>query len=184
MVNPGRLPGRLPRSVSMAITTVAYATREKWPAGVNDNLGQSTPPAGAFAAVSVGGGSKTCGIRDTGEVACWGYNTDDQSMPLMDAYIAISVQTGGATCAIRDTGGVECWDQYGSVGFIAGGNGSAWRAPLLRSVARGSSDDACGIRDTGEVACWGSGDIGQSTPPAGTFIAISIWTALFGLRDT
>ena len=31
----------------------------------------------------------------------------------------------------------------------------------------------CGVRTNGALACWGANDVGQATPPAGTFTAVS-----------
>ena len=43
----------------------------------------------------------------------------------------------------------------------------------------------CGVRDTGAVECWGRNFESESTPPAGTFTAVSVWGGhACGVHDT
>ena len=67
---------------------------------------------GAF--VSVGTGLEyTCGMRDTGEIECWGWNDLGQSTPPAGAFTSLSVSSFHA-CGLRDTGEVECWGWSGT----------------------------------------------------------------------
>ncbi|MGH2958502.1 MAG: RCC1 domain-containing protein, partial [Solirubrobacterales bacterium] len=81
-------------------------------------------------AVSVGG-SHTCAVRETGSIACWGYNhlgqlgdgsTATASTPVAVTGIsnATAVAAGaGHTCALLETGVVTCWGdgRYGQTGI-------------------------------------------------------------------
>ena len=121
------------------------------------------PPSNPLPMVSAGG-DHTCGILDTGAVACWGLDDDGQSAPPAGIFTAIS--TGADhTCGILDTGAVTCW------GLDDDGQ-STPPAGTFTTVSAGG-DHTCGILDTGAVTCWGLDDDGQSTPPAGTFTTIS-----------
>ena len=61
---------------------------------------------------SVSGGIHMCGIRDTGEVACWGRDDSGQSTPPAGTFNSVSVATH-YTCGVRDTGEVACWGSKG-----------------------------------------------------------------------
>ena len=118
----------------------------------------------------------TCGMRNTGQVECWGDDRFGQSTPSAGTFASIS--TGGFhTCGMRNTGQVECWgdDNFGQ---------STPPAGTFASVGTGRLH-TCGMRNTGQVECWGDDGFGQSTPPAGTFASIS--TGGFhtcGMRNT
>ena len=111
------------------------------------------------------GGDHTCGILDTGAVACWGLDADGQSTPPAGTFTEVSVG-GDHTCGILDTGAAACW------GLDADGQ-STPPAGTFTTVSVGG-DHTCGILDTGAVACWGLDADGQSTPPAGTFTTVSV----------
>ena len=110
------------------------------------------------------GGDHTCGILDTGAVACWGLDDDGQSAPPAGTFTTFSAGADH-TCGILDTGAVACW------GLDDDGQ-STPPAGTFTMVSAGA-DHTCGILDTGAVACWGLDDDGQSTPPAGTFTMVS-----------
>ena len=115
--------------------------------------------------VSVGAGSRhTCGVRDTGEVECWGNDTAGQSTPPAGNFFSVSAG-GSHTCGVRDTGEVECW------GYSAYGPRGAPRGTFVSFSA--GADHTCGVRDTGEVECWGDDQHGESTPPRGIFASVS-----------
>ena len=141
----------------------------------DDEMGQSTPPAGAFVSVSAGN-QHACGTRDTGEVVCWGYDGEGQSTPPAGTFVSISAGVSH-TCGVRETGAVACWgdDEMGQ---------STPPAGAFVSVSAGFFH-TCGIRDTGTLACWGLDDEGQSTPSAGTFASVSAGLLhTCGIRDT
>ena len=113
------------------------------------------PLAGTFTAVSAGG-EHTCGILDTGAVACWGLDDQGQSMPLAGTFTAVSAGEEH-TCGILDTGIVACWgldDQSQSI--PPGGTFTAVSA---------GGNHTCGILNTGAVECWGLDDQGQAASP-------------------
>ena len=46
-----------------------------------------------------------------------------------------------------------------------------------KSVSAGlyfTSYSACGVRIDGAVACWGQNDVGESTPPSGSFVSVPL----------
>ena len=121
------------------------------------------PPSNQLPMVSAGG-DHTCGILETGAVACWGLDDEGQSTPPAGTFTTVSAGADH-TCGILDTGAVACWglDDEGQ---------STPPAGTFTTVSAGA-DHTCGILDTGAVACWGLDDEGQSTPPAGTFTTVS-----------
>ena len=68
------------------------------------------------------------------------------------------------TCAIRADDTVTCWGSNHTA--------SARRPRHLQSDQRGGYH-TCGIRTDGTVACWGYNDFGDTSPPSGTFKAVS-----------
>lgn len=82
------------------------ATIACWGAPAED-LGQLAPPEGAFSSIDLGLAA-ACGLRTTGEVACWG----DPSLGLSPApegpFTHVDVSDSDA-CAIRAGGEVVCW---------------------------------------------------------------------------
>ena len=120
--------------------------------------GQATPPEGSYTAVSAGG-YHTCAIRESGEIACWGDNSEGQADAPEGSFIAVSA---GAShnCAIRENSGeIACW----------GANPYPYRssdAPAGRFIAvSAGGSHTCAIRENGEITCWGSNSVGQATPP-------------------
>ena len=132
-----------------------------------------------FISVSAGGdliGDRTCGIRDTGTVECWGDNSRGQSVPPTGTFTSVSAGSGH-TCGIRQTGEVACWgdDRWGQ---------STPPEGTFSSISA-EYEHTCGVRDTGEVECWGDNRRGQSVPPTGTFISVSAgYEYTCGVRDT
>ena len=133
------------------------------------------PTQGMQGWISAGGGH-TCGVRDSGTVACWGLNDYGESTPPAGKFISVSAGVDHS-CGVRDTGTVACW----------GWDGSGQHPPpagKFLSVSAGSFH-TCGVRDSGAVACWGQNYSGQSTPPAGKFISVSAGEGnTCGVRDT
>ena len=112
------------------------------------------PPAGEFAAVSVGH-DDACAIGVDRELVCWHESLGGGSEPLpappAGEFVSVSVGNWHA-CAVRAGGEVVCWgdDAYGQASPPAGSFSAVAVATYY----------SCGLRDDGEVACWGlrSGD--------------------------
>ena len=117
--------------------------------------GQATPPDGSFTAVSAGG-YITCGLRDTGEITCWGSNNYGLTTPPTGSFTAVSAGVNHS-CAIREAGEIECWgwDHYGETNVPAGS---------FSAVSVGLSH-TCGLRNAGAIECWGSNEHGQTDAP-------------------
>ena len=49
-----------------------------------------------------------CGLLDTGEVVCWGWNHQGQTDAPAGSFRSVSAGNVHA-CAIADSGGVVCW---------------------------------------------------------------------------
>ncbi len=107
------------------------------------------PPAGEFAAVSVGY-DDACAIGVDRELACWHESLGGGSEPLpappAGEFVSVSVSYRHA-CAVRVGGEVVCWgdDAYGQASPPAGTFGAVAVTGLY----------SCGLRGDGEVRCWG-----------------------------
>ena len=131
----------------------------------------AAPAATGFVAVSAGWGY-TCGLRVSGEIECWGRDSDGQLDAPTGPFSAVSAGSSH-TCGVRESGEVECWGDngYGQLDAPAG----------RFSVANASWDGpfTCAIRAaSGEIECWGarSASLGApepDAPPDGRFSAIS-----------
>ena len=132
-----------------------------------------TPIAARWTSVSAGA-FHTCGVRDDGQVVCWGSNTDTDNnyVGQVDAppgkFESISAGAFHA-CGIREDMTIKCWgdNTYEQLNSPAG---------AFHSVSAGEFHN-CGLRLDRTVACWGrnkSGDayIGQADPPPGAFAAV------------
>ncbi len=75
--------------------------------GLND-FGQSSPPGGAFIALSMSS-YYGCAIRDDQTVACWGiHDAADQWIPPSGTFTSISAGQSVA-CAIKTNKTLACW---------------------------------------------------------------------------
>ena len=118
-------------------------------------VGQATPPAGSFTAVSAGG-HHTCAIRNTGAIECWGGDPHQRAAPT-GSFTAVAAGVGH-TCGLRSDGAIECWggNIYGEI-VAPAGSFSAVSAGLWHS---------CGLRESGAIECWGWNEHGQTDAPA------------------
>ena len=146
-------------------------------AGASSSASAVTVPGlSGVVAVSVGLGS-ACALTNTGDVSCWGGNSDgelgdgnfvDSLTPVhtMANAVAISVGTWHA-CALSNVGGVLCWgsDYTGELGDGHPGTKSA--TPVnVSGLASGATSIAAGENHScavvgGEVKCWGANGNGQ-----------------------
>lgn len=113
---------------------------------------------------------RTCAVRATGAVMCWGMDGFQESVTpvavngLNDA-VAVSA-SGDHACAVRSTGAVVCWGR-GERGQLGNGstNSSSFPVPvtgLLDAVAVSTGwEHTCALRETGAVVCWGRGESGE-----------------------
>ena len=118
-----------------------------------------------FRTISAGSGH-TCGIRENGEVACWGNIPSIRDTPPPSVRFRTIDVGFDHTCGIREEDDkVECWGTNST--------GQSTLPPELvdvrfRAVNAGVFH-TCGIIeggiDDGEVACWGSNTVEQSDPP-------------------
>ena len=131
-----------------------------------NETGQTDALPGNFTTVSAGR-FHACGLRETGDVACWG-NTWDT--PPEGKFISISAGFS-YTCAIRESGAIECW-----------GINTDWQgqhlgqadAPDGRFTAVSASFwHTCGLRASREIECWGDNQYGQSNAPEGSYTAVN-----------
>ena len=65
------------------------------------------PPSNQLPMVSAGA-DHTCGILETGAVACWGLDDEGQSTPPAGTFTTLSAGADH-TCGILETGAVTCW---------------------------------------------------------------------------
>lgn len=120
----------------------------------------------------------TCGIKNNGDVACWGQGGNGQlgngttyngvAIPATVSIAggATAVSTGSyQTGAITSSGGVVCWG-VGTSGQLGNGGVASSTVPvnvsLTGSVTAISSgtDSNCAIKSNKDVVCWGYGSNG------------------------
>ena len=143
--------------------------------------------SGITDAVDVSAGwEHTCAVHATGEVSCWGDDTNgelgngaisnQEPLPVKAEGIAdaIAVTVGHLhTCALRSTGEIACWGrnhdgQLGNGEMGSDDANSAVPAAVLDitdavAVSAGG-EHTCAVHATGEVSCWGDnfgGELGN-----------------------
>ena len=122
------------------------------------------------------GSSSSCALRETGEISCWGNNSDGQlgnneiffsnPSPVSVSGIddAIGVAAGaGHTCALREGGAISC---FGSNiwGELGDGQDDLFTSDQVKVIGiddatavSSTSHHSCVLHSNGEVSCWGSG---------------------------
>lgn len=88
----------------------------------------------------------SCGVRGSGEIACWGHDG-----------------------LIGDTG--PDWVDYGDA---TPPEGRYLSVSLSRGKSETGSWHACALDDAREINCWGRDDLGQSSSPTGTFVQLAL----------
>ena len=107
------------------------------------------------------GGYQTCGLRENGEVVCWGKS----SYAPDGSFTAISAGNDH-TCGLRENGQLVCWGHDSSSEEDSG-------EQRYTAISFGAIH-LCALRASGEAMCSGvNNEFGQSTPPSGRFVAIS-----------
>ena len=127
------------------------------PSGDADDTG--TVPIERFTDVGTGA-IHTCGIRESGGIACWGANDDGQLNAPMGTFVSLSV--GHAhSCALSSESEVECW-----------GRNDDGQSDLIGSFSAVVAGGAhtCGLTDDGTATCVGKNDQGQLRAPDLAFI--------------
>ena len=113
-------------------------------------------PPGRFTAVS-SGINHTCGLRESGQIECWGVNNYGERNAPAGRFTAVAAAITYA-CGLRDTGAIVCWgDLYPARTDAPAGRFSA--------VSIGWHH-ACGLRTNGAIVCWGDNSHGQTDAPA------------------
>jgi alpha-tubulin suppressor-like RCC1 family protein len=124
------------------------------------------------------GGLHTCAIRKTGEVVCWGDNSEGQfgngtfassdvPVPVSGVSDAIAIGAGGShTCVVRVSGEIACWGTNFE-GELGDGSFSQSLVPVAVAglsdavSVTGGSSYSCATRRNGEVSCWGASNLGE-----------------------
>lgn len=107
-----------------------------------------------------------------------GRDCDDDDTGVGTECAWIDIAAGGEhSCGIRGSGLVECWgdDSVGQSSPPAGAFMDVAVSQNQGSLYQGSAF-SCGVRADETLACWGSdpNGIGRTTPPAGTFGAVTV----------
>ena len=119
-----------------------------------------------------------CGVRQNGEIQCWGAGTTDtgsgyehgQSMAPAGLYKMVSANTHHS-CAVTAEGEVKCWGQGASAP-----EGTTFEN-LYGSIPEGPFVDvqvgyrhACALRASGEMLCWGASTCASHTDVEGKVV--------------
>ena len=149
----------------------------------------------------VAGGGHSLGLRPDGVLVDWGACHHGQCFTPTMPWREVAV-TGALVCAARAGSGTGCWRGPGSwvdgLGGLSGAGGhvcglqedgslfclgqdsgsgethhiSGPVGPVLTQIS-GNWSHVCGIQPDGQILCWGRNDLGQASPPAGTFTQVS-----------
>jgi len=115
--------------------------------GCSDEVASAVPPPGPFARLSAGAGWITCGIRPSGELACWGNQYKDLGLRIAGLFEDVVVGFGQA-CGLRQDGSVACWGVGGRDDTVSSPDGAF--VDIASSVGI-----TCGLRSSNDVECWG-----------------------------
>ncbi len=116
----------------------------------------------------------SCGITQSGEAHCWGYNYYGQTnVPEGKTWDSIAAGYS-SSCGVTTSGEGFCWGDN-SKGQTNLPTGKTWKA--FSSTV--STNHNCGVTTAGEGLCWGTNTYGQMTVPTGkTWDSISAGSAL------
>lgn len=130
----------------------------------------ATMPDGNFTMLRIG--DAACGLRNDGEVACWGNQRIVEALgPTPRGPFKEIAQGGLFSCALRPDGELVCW----GVAVPAWSGADARQAPApdgkFAQIAAGANA-ACGVRMDGSLACWGM--VWGAVPPPGQYLQVSV----------
>ncbi len=143
------------------------------------------PPPGVFTALTVGEGF-VCGLRTSGEVACWGANSLGESSPPGGRFTKVKAARSFA-CGLRPSGKLECWGYSGdepskvvppkgSFASVRAGWGGLYIQTGTAPIAR-DWGVSCGLRNS-FVKCWGDDLYGWTaithSVPTGVFVEVGV----------
>jgi len=126
------------------------------------SFGQTTTPSGTFTSVSAGGGRHTCGVRDSGELDCWGSSDPFQGAgqsptDAPDGTFSDSNSGHFFSCAVDEDGAGTCWGTNGyGQGDVPDGEWLEIKAGTVHS---------CGLEVDGTISCWGSDSYDRTNNP-------------------
>ena len=126
--------------------------------GEPHDYGQTLAPDGTFVMVSAGSGRHVCGIRDSGEIECWGGDEASASAVNIPDGTYTDVNSGHYyTCAVYEDGTGECWGTNGSgQSAVPAGDWTMIRTGIVHT---------CGLQTNGEVSCWGNDSYDRQAAP-------------------
>ena len=163
--------------------------------------------SGIADAVAVSAGwEHTCAVHATGEVSCWGDDTNGElgngeiveQVPLPVKAVGISDATAVTaghwhTCALRSTGEVSCWGRNydGQLGNgEMGGDDAGSTVPvsvldIADAVAvSAGGEHTCAVHATGELSCWGDNFGGElGTGQRGNEFDSAVPVKIAGIED-
>ena len=101
----------------------------------------------------------TCGIKEDGDVECWGLESDPDVIVITSHYI----------CDVGSYPDVDEDGDFNNTVYTLD-YGQAVPPSGVRFLAVTTEDThTCGLNEDGTVKCWGWDRYGQSTPPPGKF---------------
>ncbi|MFC3907747.1 RCC1 domain-containing protein [Legionella dresdenensis] len=195
-------------------TSVCWGANNVGQLGDNKQGTDSASPVsvlGVTTATQISAGENhACVVLASGQVQCWGQNTDGQlgnnstitsAFPVTVSNItnAIDVSAGqGHTCAVLATGQVNCWG-LNTEGQLGDGSNNPSLVPVQVTgidnaiAVTSASNTSCALLSTGTVKCWGynaQGQLGNGVPVPGAssnvpvdVIALSNVKAISGRGD-
>lgn len=164
---------------------------------------KSTHSSGLFHTCAItyqaGVDQSTCGEHPCGPVRCWGHNDKGQSSPPSGFFQQLS-SGGFFTCGLKVGGKIECWGDIDhppkSLESLSSEEQSdlrharrlqqeteGWKGATTRPVVgdgyyvqvSSGLKHACAItRYDLTLHCWGRNDYGESSPPEGKFVQVSL----------